>query len=286
MEVKNPSESQAVLSGRLGGSSTSKAKREAARRNGALGGRPRKYEKQTPPTFSYPGGKAKMAKMLVSMMPTEGRRYVEPFAGRGNVFWTAAGELDFQEWHLNDIRTVPWFNAILDHGHELKVPRCTRMEYFKRWSDYKNGCPYANMLAPFMTFSGAGYGAGGFRSNRKGGSTASGYQQSVRMAQHIMRATEPTLTSVDYRQTLDGLGPDSFVYLDPPYLDADVTAYKPSDIDHREMVDLLLQAKFRWMLSEYDNPIYREAFGAPVLKQAAETRHGKPRFECVWASVS
>jgi site-specific DNA-adenine methylase len=282
--VKNPTKPNDFRPGQLGGSSTSEAKRSAARRNGALGGRPPAYLKQTPPTFSYPGGKARMAKLLVSMMPTEGRRYVEPFAGRGNVFWRAAMELNFSEWHLNDLRTCPWLTAIRDHGHELRVPRCTLAEYLKRWADYKRGCPYACLLAPFLTFSGEGYGAGGYRSNRNGGSTAGGYQQSIRMAQHIMRATEPMLTALDYKQTLDGLGQHDFAYVDPPYRDGAVTSYGPDDLNHRQLVDILVKAPFRWMLSEYDQPLYREAFGAPILKQAAETRHGKTRMECVWTS--
>lgn len=226
-----------------------------------------------------------MAKLLVSLMPTEGRRYVEPFVGRGNVFWTAATELDFQGWHLNDIRTIPWLTAIRDHGHDLRVPRMTRTEYLKRWADSKQGCPYALMLSPYLTFSGAGYGAAGFKGNRKVALTASGFQQSIRMAQNIMRATSPTLTALDYKDVLQDLGEDDFCYIDPPYMDAEVgKAYQPGDLDHRELVDILVRAKYRWMLSEYDHPMYIEAFGEPILKQDTETRHGRARIECVWTS--
>ena len=49
------------------------------------------------PGFAYPGGKVRLRKWLVSMMPREGRRYIEPFAGRGNVFWLAACALRFRE---------------------------------------------------------------------------------------------------------------------------------------------------------------------------------------------
>ena len=84
---------------------------------------------------------------------------------------------------------------------------------------------------------------------------------------------------------LKDLGEDDFCYIDPPYIDAEVgKAYQPGDLDHREMVEILVRAKFRWMLSEYDHPLYREAFGEPILQQETETRHGKPRYECVWVS--
>jgi site-specific DNA-adenine methylase len=46
-------------------------------------------------TFPYPGGKARLAPALVAMMPQNGRLYLEPFAGRGNVFFRAAQILKF-----------------------------------------------------------------------------------------------------------------------------------------------------------------------------------------------
>jgi len=241
------------------------------------------YIKQTPPTFSYPGGKARMAKLLVSLMPPTGGRYLEPFAGRGNVFWVASVELDYREWHINDIRTAPFFKAIQTHGLELVVPPNTRMEYLERWAAYKTECPYAIMLEPFLTYSGGGFGKGGFRTNEKGGAESSGFQQSIRMAHHILNAVTPRVTAVDWVQTVKELGPDDFAYFDPPYLDAHVTAYSASDLDHRQMVAILREAKYRWLLSEYDHPLYREAFGVPLQFPAAN-RHGKPRTECVWAN--
>jgi hypothetical protein len=244
--------------------------------------KPKEFEKSTPPTFSYPGGKARMAKTIVAMAPPSGRLYVEPFAGRANVFWRAAGELAYKKWHLNDIRTAPWLESIRDHGHELVVPTCTRMEHDKRWADYKRGCPYARMLEPFLTYSGAGFGSGGFRSNKNGGSTQGGFQQSIHLAQRILHATGATITSIDWKEALAGLGADDFVYFDPPYLNCNVTAYRPSDLDHEELVQHLLEAPYRWILSEYDQPLYRNAFGAPCLQPKATTRHGAPRVECLW----
>lgn len=244
--------------------------------------RHKKYVKSSPPTFSYPGGKARMAKTIVAMAPPLGRLYVEPFAGRANVFWRAAGELAYNKWHLNDIRTAPWLESIRDLGHELVVPPCTRLEYNKRLADSKNGCPYARMLEPYFTYSGAGFGSGSFRSNKYGGSTQGGFQQSIQAAQHIIHATGATITSADWKEALAGLGADDFVYFDPPYLDCNVTAYRPSDLDHKELVQHLLEAPYRWILSEYDQPLYRNAFAAPCLQLKATTRHGAPRVECLW----
>lgn len=56
-----------------------------------------------------------------------------------------------------------------------------------------------------------------------------------------------------YREVLQQCGPGDIVYIDGPYKNSDVKAYKQTDIDHAEMVDILLRANFRWVLSEYED---------------------------------
>src|ERR1017187_924590 len=73
-------------------------------------------------TFPYPGGKARLAPALVAMMPQNGRLYLEPFAGRGNVFFCAAQILKFQHWQINDIQQAPFFRAIKRYGDVMIVP--------------------------------------------------------------------------------------------------------------------------------------------------------------------
>lgn len=218
---KNPSETQAALAGRLGGLSRSERKVAASRLNGPKGGRPRKYERNTVPSFAYPGGKARMASALIAMMPPEGKRYVEPFGGRGNVFFAAADKLHYAEWQLNDLMTAQFFEAIRLYGHDFVVPPRTRSQYYLRWADYKEkNCLYAMLLEPYLTFGGAGYGMGGFCNLLHGGVSRSGYQQSLRMAHNILRATNPLITAKDYREVLATLGADDYAYLDPPYIGA------------------------------------------------------------------
>jgi site-specific DNA-adenine methylase len=89
---------------------------------------------------------------------------------------------------------------------------------------------------------------------------------------------------------LSGLGEDDFVYLDPPYYGAKVNGYRSDDINHSEMIEVLKAAKFRWMLSEYRQPFYTEAFGDPYCEMTVQLRStnfhddgGKERrVECVW----
>lgn len=61
------------------------------------------------PAFQYPGGKARLRSWLLPFFPRSGRMYLEPFAGRGNVFFAARAALDFQYWQVNDPNTAPFF---------------------------------------------------------------------------------------------------------------------------------------------------------------------------------
>jgi hypothetical protein len=55
-------------------------------------------------------------------------------------------------------------------------------------------------------------------------------------------------------------------------------------LNHEEMVSMLKTAKFRWMLTEYRQPLYVEAFGDPfaeikvqkVMHKILNSSGGKP----------
>ena len=65
------------------------------------------------PAIGYLGGKARLAQKITSFLLKEGRMYVEPFAGPGDLFWAAASSgLRYARWRLNDIATIPFFQSI------------------------------------------------------------------------------------------------------------------------------------------------------------------------------
>jgi site-specific DNA-adenine methylase len=106
--------------------------------------------------------------------------------------------------------------------------------------------------------------------------------------------TTPHITWADYREVLTQCSADDVIYLDPPYLTfGRKTGAYSETLDHREMVDLLLHARFRWVLSEYENEIYEpltHKFGEPIRIAVSKTmndsnHHGGKRpkaVECVW----
>ena len=107
------------------------------------------------PAIPYPGGKARLAKQIIEFLPTEGHTYVEPFAGRGNLFWTAVERgLKFRKWWLNDLATAPFFEAIQKLGDKIEVPPRSKREFEKQREAYNSGDPTAVLLAPYLSFSG------------------------------------------------------------------------------------------------------------------------------------
>ena len=65
------------------------------------------------PRFAYQGGKGKLAKHIVGLLPPSGKRFIEPFAGRGNVYFRVAQHLDYEEFWINDHYMFRFFQALL-----------------------------------------------------------------------------------------------------------------------------------------------------------------------------
>ena len=131
------------------------------------------------PCLPYPGGKGRMAKHIVAYAPKTGQQYVEPFAGRGNVFWTAANLCKFDTWWLNDTATIPFFEALQSDGDTVLVPERTKELYYKLREAYDKDDKTAILLEPYITFSGGGYKNGGPGWSKKS-QTAATYQRKMR----------------------------------------------------------------------------------------------------------
>jgi site-specific DNA-adenine methylase len=208
----------------------------------------------------------------------------------GNVFWTAASLCNFKEWWLNDILTMPFFEAVKAIGDTIEVSERTKEEYYKlREAAEKMKDPRAIALEPYYTFSGGGYRTGGPGWSAKS-QTAATYQNKMRQCWEILHRTNVKLTALDWTaMNLDSLSDNDFVYLDPPYKDCDVRAYANDTLNHEEMVEVLRGAKFKWLLSEYAHPLYLETFGDPFYKKDTQLvvkdrkKHAEERrIECLW----
>jgi site-specific DNA-adenine methylase len=249
------------------------------------------------PKIPFPGGKGRLAKQIISFLPRKGRTYIEPFAGRGNLFWAAVeGGLRFRRWHLNDLNTAQFFNAILSHGNSIQVPPRSRKEFEKQREEFRLGDPTATLLAPHLSFSGGLYesgckgGSGG--GNDGGGVSSIGYQRTLRECHRILKTTRPKITALDWRELrLEKLTAEDVAVIDPPYPGARVKAYSDATVDYEELVDVLLKAKFKWLLCGYAHPALRR-LGSPIWARdmqllCVRMKAGhEDRNECLWANYS
>ena len=237
--------------------------------------------------FTYSGGKMKLAKYILPFTARSGGIYCEPFAGLANVYWKAALTLQFDEWRLNDIRTAPFYRALATHGDSLDVPPRSHEEFLRQKAAFNMGDPAAILLGPYLSFNGGFYGKG--KRQDKGSITASSYEARLRMSHAIMTLTQPAVTAIDWKQVVADLGADDFAYFDPPYADCKVGSYRSNDINHEELVEELLRAPYRWLLSEYEHPVYAQ-LGRPFWQKEVQLRttnfrddggQGR-RMECLW----
>lgn len=201
-------------------------------------------------TIPYPGSKGRLARFIICQLPKQGRSYVEPFVGRGNLFWaaTCAG-LQYDKWLLNDTVTIPFFRAIKQSGYALKVPTRCRAEFERQRRSFTSGDSTAILLEPYLTFSGGGYlGAGckGGDGKSNNGVSSAGYERTLRECHKILHQTKPKLSSLDWREMgLEDLGPQDTVVFDPPYPNGNVRSYSDATVDYEALVDLLLRARFK-----------------------------------------
>jgi site-specific DNA-adenine methylase len=286
------------------------------------------------PQFGYPGGKAKLSKRILPLLPPTGKRFVEAFAGRANLFFAVAQRLNYERFWLNDIATYPFllglsaFSAMDALGGGVVPERNGRAAHDRmrnftleallekharyhpirkqllrrlwqqrpdlyEWANKRPASP-APILEPFLVRDGNRYGKAGFRGEIGGGVSRATFERYLKLAGEIMMRTEPRITWVDYREVLKECGPDDVIFLDPPYVNyARKTGAYSETLNHKEMVEILLNAPFRWVLSEYENEIYQpltEKFGEPVRVTVSKTMNNSNHYggkrpkavECIW----
>jgi site-specific DNA-adenine methylase len=237
--------------------------------------------------FTYSGAKNRLAKDILPHMPQRGGVYSEPFAGLAALYWKMALTADYEQFRLNDIRTAPFLRALLTRGNALEVPARSHEEFARQKAAFALGDTAAILLGPYFSFNGGFYNKG--ERQDRGSITAPSYEARLRMAHAIVSLTQPEITSGDWKQVVADLGADDFVYFDPPYADCKVGSYLSNDINHEELVEELRKAPYRWLLSEYENPIYAR-LGKPFWRKEVQLRTtnfrddgGKGRrVECLW----
>lgn len=198
------------------------------------------------------GGKARLRKWLVSHFPDKGQFYIEPFAGKGNVFYEAVQRLRFTYWELSDIDSR--FLYCLRTADLDKLPETVSKDEFQTWKlRAVEGDPIAQLIEPRITFAGKGYTYGySGHSGTHVGYSGTNYRKVCQEARRLLENVS-YVRQQDWRETLELADGECFVYLDPPYYGT-TASYR--NIDHYALIDVLNAAKYSWAISGYRNALY------------------------------
>ncbi len=245
-------------------------------------------------TFRWPGAKATLAPTILKYAPKQGRKFVDLFSGRGNLFFRAVAEnLKFQQWVLNDTLTSGFFRALRDIGGQVSVPVASPEEFERQRELAARGNQRALLLEPFLCFNGGTYASGG--STTEGGRrTPKSYEANLRLAHKAMTSASPRITALDWLNCAESekLRAGDFVLLDVPYMDCSVGPYRPDSVIPAEIVAWLKDAPCDWILCEYRQPFYLSSLGEPVFQKEVQNRATnfatapqQRRIECLWTNI-
>jgi hypothetical protein len=111
----------------------------------------------------------------------------------------------------------------------------------------------------------------------------------MRKCHGILHETNPKLSSLDWQEMgLEELGPADTVVLDPPYPNGNVRSYSDATVDYEALVDLLLRARFKWVLCGYPHPVLcrlGKPFWARDVNLLCIRGKQEPRTECLWRNA-
>jgi DNA adenine methylase len=244
------------------------------------------------PFVKWAGGKSRLLSQFEPCFPVQFRRYVEPFAGGGAVFFHLFGQerlegddvvlVDSLEELINCYRVVQ--SRVEELIAELRrhEPHKHDEDYFYQVRAWDRAPGYARRdeierAARFLFLNRTCYN-GLYRVNRRGEfNVPFGRYESLTVcpAGNLRAASRAlqgvTLLAGDFTRCLETAGPGDFVYLDPPYYPlsdtANFTSYTSNDFgadDQRRLADLFRELDSRGcqvMLSNSSTGLIRELYG-------------------------
>lgn len=229
------------------------------------------YCGKTHSPFRYPGGKFYARKLILQHIPRS-NVYCEPFAGGASIFFAKTpsassilNDLDTGVTNtLIQIRDNPdGLLALLDGVPATKEihwfiknkykPR-TKTEHAFKWF-YLNRTSYSGIMKPENCYWGFG---------AKYSMGPKNWPAHLRAVSARLQGVE--IKSEDFEPVIDALPDDAFVFVDPPYYNADQKKFYPCNFDvndHQRLSDCLHRnaGRVRFMVTYDNSPEVRELYG-------------------------
>lgn len=212
--------------------------------------------------FRYAGGKFYARKLILEFIPPH-TNYVEPFAGGASIFF--AKEKSPHNW-LNDIDkdVINVYIHIRDYPEQLasalhgEIATKERHEFYKNEFVPKNDLERATRWYYLNRTSYSGI------MNMRNCYWGYGEKYSMRpenWGKNIFRTSEKLqkikITSLDFERVIDSVEDGTFLFVDPPYFNADQDKFYShsfSPNDHLRLQKILLKHRHRIrFLLTYDN---------------------------------
>lgn len=225
----------------------------------------------------YPGGKNRVAKMLVELFPSFSE-YREPFVGGGSVFLRTKSFVSPRKCWINDLNGdlyCFWDSAknsideLVSKINDLKekFDGNGRQLYTFLKHEYDPQTPLEVAVRFFIlnriTYSGL---------TDSGGYSNESFAKRFTLSS-IIKLSEVSdllqgvkITNRDYSELLSMQGKDVFLFLDPPYYSPrksklyGVNGSLHTDFDHSRFLKDLSSCKHNWLVTYDDHPFIRELF--------------------------
>lgn len=257
------------------------------------------------PPLRYHGGKFRMAPWIIPRIPPH-RIYIEVFGGAAGVLIRKTRS-QIEVYNDLDTQVVNFFRVLRNSEQLDRLLRLVDLTPFSRQEfkgSYLGSEDPVEAARQFVVRCFLGHGtcsmdptdSNGFRSCdiRAGKSYArewAGVPAAIAVAAN--RLSGVTIENLDWRKLIPKFdGPDTFFYVDPPYLAETRSAggkgyvHEMTTECHRQLAWMLKQVKGKVAISGYPSSLYESLYGAWRSDTKHTTANGQkgsvPRVERMW----
>jgi len=244
--------------------------------------------------FRWPGGKGNLVGWIIQYNPA-GRIYVEPFAGAASVFWHLPSPFPVEVLNDLDGEILNLYRVLQDKAkfeelaHRLIFTPYARAEFARALQTAKDHSAtdidraWAFFVKQNQSFGGKALGVGDwgralFYTNNDMASTTSKWRSRLKLLsfwhERLSRVQIDCIDGIECIKYWDT--PETVFYIDPPYVpdtrkDRQLYKNEPDLAYHERLMQTLLAAKGKVILSCYDHPVYAPIVSAGWHKLTKET---------------
>ncbi len=231
----------------------------------------------------YPGGKSRLAKSIVSLIPSFDE-FREPFLGGGSIYVYLSQIYPDRKYWINDL-----YKNLYHFWNQCKKNPNKLILHIQQWKDqYVDGKQlHYYLINNIDKFNEIEKGSAFFVLNRitfSGTSESGGYskmafekrftQSSIERVKYLNRILDSVhITNLDYQPIIETTGENVFVFLDPPYYSAKKSALYGKNgnmhkyFDHERLSESLKKTTCKWLITYDDSDYIRKMYSFANIKK-------------------